>query len=97
MDDPTFEFGSDFLLDLLLSNDPMTALQTLEFLITSKKPSQLVHPTEMKLMMKFYENCLKTSMSEYRKSYLNFTRRLLERFRKNYEKDLVPKKSGKGK
>lgn len=28
-------------------------------------------------------------MPEFRKNYLNLTRRLLERFRKNYERDVI--------
>ncbi len=39
--------------------------------------------------MLFYKNCLKTSIPEYRKNYLNLTKRMFERFRNNYEKDIA--------
>ena len=43
----------------------------------------------MDLILEFYKKCLKTSSPEYRKNYLNLTRRMLERFRKIYEKDIT--------
>lgn len=69
----------------------MIACNALEFLTTSRKPSTLLSPSEMKLILLFYQSCLKTSSPEFRKNYLNLTRRMFERFRRIYERDLTGK------
>ena len=73
----------------------MISCKTLEFLTTSRKPSTLLSVSEMNLILEFYRNCLKTSSPEYRKNYLNLTRRMLERFRRIYEKDATGRNTRK--
>jgi hypothetical protein len=48
-----------------------------------------MEPLELDLALEFYKNCLKTSLPEYRKNYLNATKKLFERLRTIYENELT--------
>lgn len=48
-----------------------------------------MEPLELDLTIQFYKFSLKTSLPEYRKSYLNATKKMFERLRTVYENELT--------
>ena len=73
----------------------MIAVQALELVSCSLKPSEFVKPMEMKLCLEFYRHSLKTSMPEFRKNYLAVTKKLFDRLRTIYDSLLVTDRAEK--
>jgi hypothetical protein len=74
---------------MLLNNDSNVALKALEFLTVNQKASSPLEPLELELALEFYRYALKTSLPEYRKCYLNVTKKMFDRLRTVYENELT--------
>ena len=88
-DDEKIEFKKEEIRTLMISLDSIMALKTLEFVTVHPKGSMPMEPLELELALEFYRNCLKTSLPEYRKSYLTATKKMLDRLRTTYDTELI--------
>jgi hypothetical protein len=88
-DDSSINLNRKQISELLLHLDSNVALKALEFITVHLKTSQPMEPLELELALEFYRYAQKTSLPEYRKSYLNATKRMFERLRSVYEHELT--------